>query len=236
MTISDQGMGGRQVAHLVTALEMVDRTMLDLQNRIPLPSEPMENEIDGMPLFDVDDAMDRAGFPDKFLRRPEWQTPDFVKRYAPPADRVKFRDFRGLFLTGPTGRKKTASLALMARDWLTTMGRRASRSWRFVTFPELCVQLQVSWDDRGPLDIIDDLARVPLLIVDDMGVEKTTDFVLQSAYLLFNKREQAELPTYGTSNLSIDDLRVKLDDRIVSRIRGMCDVVPVDGEDQRVKR
>lgn len=89
---------------------------------------------------------------------------------------------------------------------------------------------------RRPLKIINRLAEVPILIVDDVGVEKTTDFVLQSAYLLFNKREQNELPVYGTSNLTIEQIEAKLDDRIASRIKGMCHVVPVSGEDQRGKR
>lgn len=156
----------------------------------------------------------------------------------PPFDRADFRDFRGVFLVGPTGRKKTASLCLLARDWLVKAGRRGAKAWGIVNFPQLCVELQESWNggERGPLEIIRRWAVVPLLIVDDVGAEKTTDFVLQSAYLLFNMREQAELPTYGTSNLSIQEIRKKLDDRIASRIEGMCDVLAVDGQDHRQQR
>jgi DNA replication protein DnaC len=180
--------------------------------------------------------MGYSGFPKKFLRD-DWVAPEFVKKYEPPVKRSEFRDFRGLFLTGPTGRKKTASLCLMVRDWMARVGRKSERAWWFVSFPALCVELQASWSDggKGPMEIIGDLADVPLLIVDDVGAEKTTDFVLQSAYLLFNKREQNELPIYGTSNLTIEEIGNKLDERIASRIRGMCHVVAVGGEDQRGK-
>lgn len=187
------------------------------------------------PLFDVDGSMERAGFPKRFIGR-QWETPEFVKKYAPPDKRDSsggIRDFKGLFLTGATGRKKTASLCLMARDWMKRA--RKTTAWRFVSFPEVCVELQESWKDggHGPMEIIERLARVPLLILDDVGAEKTSDFVLQSAYLLFNKREQNEMPTYGTSNLSVEEIGKKLDERIASRIRGMCHVVQVGGEDQR---
>lgn len=121
---------------------------------------------------------------------------------------------------------------------MTAIGRRAARAWMFVSFPELCVKLQESWRDGGdgPMKIINNLADVPLLILDDVGAEKTTDFSLQSAYLLFNKREQNEMPIFGTSNLTVDEIGRKLDDRIASRIRGMCDVVNIGGDDQRGKR
>lgn len=187
-----------------------------------------------LPPFDVLDAMRRAGFPSKFLRT-DWATPDFVKGYAPPESRSAFRDFRGLFLTGDTGRKKSASLCLMARDWLTTVGRRGSKAWGFVSFPELCLQLTEAWRDgeKGPMKVINRVAEIPLLIVDEVGAEKTSESVLLYAYLLFNKREQNELPTYGTSNISVDEIGEKLDSRIASRIRGLCHVIAVGGEDQR---
>lgn len=201
----------------------------------PSSSEPMGPAGEALP-FDVLDAMARAGFPEKFLR-PDWQTPDFMRQYAPPETREGFRDFRGLFLTGATGRKKTASMCLMVRDWLTRVGRRASKAWGFVSFPELCVEMQESWSNgTGPTKIVNRLAAVPLLVIDDVGVEKTSETVLQYAYLVFNKREFSARPTYVTSNLTVAEIGKKLDDRIASRIEGMCHVVPVSGDDQRRKR
>ena len=216
----------------VPASEIVEKITQGLSSS---DDTPLEGEAAAP--FDVLETMKRAGFPDKF-RRTDWTTPDFVGQYTPPDARAAFRDFRGLFLTGKTGRKKTSSLCLMARDWLTRVGRKGAKAWGFVSFPDLCTQLQAAWDEgaAAPRRIITTLTEIPLLIVDDVGAEKTSEFVLQSAYLLFNKREFAELPTYGTSNLTMEQLAEKLDDRIASRIKGMCNVVAVGGEDQRGRR
>jgi len=187
--------------------------------------------------FDVLEEMRKCGIPKKFRRaESEWKTPDFVKPYMPPESRLMFRDFKGLFLTGNEGRKKSSTLCLLARDWMERYGK-GEKVWSFVSFPDLCMELQESWGEGrgGPSTRINALSRVPILIIDDVGVEKTTDFVLQAAYLLFNKREQNELPTYGTSNFSIEVLSEKLDARIASRIKGMCHVVAVGGEDARAK-
>lgn len=211
----------------------MDQALGRLKARMPSSSDPVIEVVES---FDVDAAMECAGFPKKFLRR-DWQTPEFVKKYAPPDSRGGFRDFKGLFLVGATGRKKSASLSLLARDWMKRIGSKGAKAWQFVSFPEVCVSLQESWGDggRGPMEIIDRLSRVPLLVLDDVGAEKTTDYVLQSAYLIFNRREQNEMPIYGTSNLSLEEIGRKLDDRIASRIRGMCHVVAVGGDDQRGK-
>jgi len=188
--------------------------------------------------FDVDDALIRRGFPPKFMRR-DWTLARTISRYSPPAARDEngaFRGFKGLFLTGATGTKKTASLCLLARDWLREVGARGRLSWRFVSFPELCLRLQEAWgsgSEMTPSEIIQELSTVPFLILDEIGAEKTTEFVLQSAYTILNKREWAELPVYGTSNLSIEEIGAKMDPRIASRIRGMCEVLPVGGHDQR---
>lgn len=188
--------------------------------------------------FDVDEALARRGFPAKFLRR-DWKLPAALAKYSPPKkrdDRGGFRGCKGLFLTGPTGTKKTASLCLLARDWLRDVGARGKQSWLFVSFPELCLNLQEAWGkdaDERPREIIERVATVPFLVLDEIGAEKTTEFVLQSAYTILNKREWSELPIFGTSNLTIDEIGNKMDARIASRIRGLCHVVPAGGPDMR---
>jgi DNA replication protein DnaC len=200
--------------------------------------EPLTTNAETPLPFDVDVALTRCGFPVKFLQR-DWQLPQKLKGYAPPDHRDEnggFRDFKGLFLTGATGTKKTASLCLLARDWLRAVGARGRVSWRFVSFPELCLRLQEAWGrdaEQTPSEVIADLSTVPFLILDEIGAEKTTEFVLQSAYTILNKREWAELPIFGTSNLTIDEIGSKMDPRIASRIKGLCHIVAAGGPDMR---
>ena len=50
-----------------------------------------------------------------------------------------------------------------------------------------------------------------------------------------DRRYREELRTIITSNLSIEEIQEKLDDRIASRIVGMCRVCILQGRDRRVK-
>ena len=83
--------------------------------------------------------------------------------------------------------------------------------------------------------MLKDYFNTPLLILDDLGAEKTTDWALQSLYIIINKRLSEELQTIITSNLSLDELRDKIGDRIASRIAGMCKIVKLTGRDRRLK-
>ena len=202
---------------------------------------PMNDETTQKPLsFDADACMERAGFPRKFLRR-AWTTPEIVALHKIPTerdDRGGFRDYKGLFLSGPTGTRKTASLCLAARDWLNKVGQKGSQAWRFVSFITLCSELQAAWRNDShetPKEMIDDLVEVPFLILDEIGIVKTTDFVISSAYELLNRREWDEMPVFATSNLTTEQIGAKFDSRIASRLDGMCSVLYVGGKDGRKK-
>lgn len=74
-----------------------------------------------------------------------------------------------------------------------------------------------------------------LLFIDDLGAQKMTEFVEDTFYLIINKRYNDMRPIIFTSNFSIEELAVKFNDRITSRIAGLCDVIKINGEDKRTK-
>lgn len=74
-----------------------------------------------------------------------------------------------------------------------------------------------------------------LLFLDDLGAEKMTEWVLETFYLILNRRYNEMLPTIITSNFPIAELAERIGDRTVSRIVEMCDVVELSGEDRRIK-
>lgn len=82
------------------------------------------------------------------------------------------------------------------------------------------------------------LIRDPMLVIDDLGIGNITDFSLQIFYDIIDGRWMNE--SNGliiTANLSLDDLAKKLDDdRLPSRIGGMCDVVELKGKDRRIEK
>ena len=59
-----------------------------------------------------------------------------------------------------------------------------------------------------------------ILILDDMGVEVSKDWVNTTLYHLINFRYSNKLVTIITSNVSIEDLKV--DGRIKDRLNAMC--------------
>jgi DNA replication protein DnaC len=84
--------------------------------------------------------------------------------------------------------------------------------------------------------MVDEIKKYKQLIVlDDFGAEKMTDFVRQVSYLIINYREQNKLQTIITSNFTLDEIDMYIDRRISSRIAGMCEVVRMSG-DKRLKQ
>jgi DNA replication protein DnaC len=72
------------------------------------------------------------------------------------------------------------------------------------------------------------------LILDDLGTEKVSDWVLQSMYQIINARYVQMRQTVITSNHSLEELRSRIGDRIPSRIAEMCEVFELRGKDRRV--
>lgn len=76
-----------------------------------------------------------------------------------------------------------------------------------------------------------------LLIIDDLGIERNTEYALEQVYAVIDERYKSGLPVIITTNLMIDEIRNPPDvahARIYSRILEMCTPVRVMGSDRRV--
>jgi DNA replication protein DnaC len=106
----------------------------------------------------------------------------------------------------------------------------------FVAVPELLLSLRESYskNDTSEGEIISKYTEGSLLVLDDLGAEKSTEWSINILYIIIDRRYRDEKKTIITSNLSLDELADKLDDRIASRIAGMCTVVPMGGADRRL--
>lgn len=86
---------------------------------------------------------------------------------------------------------------------------------------------------------INQYTDVPVLIIDDLGKEKTSEWVCEQLYAIINKRYSEEMPTILTIEGNIDLLRENYDERgksILSRLLEYCDLVPLVGEDYRTRK
>jgi len=71
-----------------------------------------------------------------------------------------------------------------------------------------------------------DVCEVDCLLLDDLGVEKVSDWVLQELYILIDYRYEYLKTTVITSNYSLEELADRLGDpRIPSRIDSMCEKI-----------
>lgn len=76
---------------------------------------------------------------------------------------------------------------------------------------------------------IADIMRYPLLILDDFGMERKTEYALEQVYNLIDARYRSSKPLIVTTNLPLEQLRTARDidhARIYDRVLEMC--VPVD--------
>ena len=149
----------------------------------------------------------------------------------------------GLYITGPVGSLKThASVAVMwAYLELMTVSRTAGVERAafplFVSVFSLLKHVRATFSKRGPDTedlVIQRYQRAPLLVLDDIGVEKTTEWSLQTLHDIIDHRWSHRRFTVITGNLSLADLEGRLTDRIVSRIVGMCRVIATCGPDRRL--
>jgi len=75
-----------------------------------------------------------------------------------------------------------------------------------------------------------------LLIIDDLGTEMTTSFTVSALYEIINTRLVSGKKTIVSSNLTLDDLRRRYSDQIMSRLEGEYQVLTYIGDDIRKMR
>jgi DNA replication protein DnaC len=138
---------------------------------------------------------------------------------------------RGLWFMGPVGTGKTTLAMLVSKAAL-----KAGRSVAIYSLPRLLNEIRDGHRaERSHVELLDRLAAVDLLHLDDVGAERTTDWVLEELYSIVNARYEDNRSIVITTNL--DDrqaLREQITERTVSRLTEMCDELPVEGHDRRL--
>lgn len=105
---------------------------------------------------------------------------------------------------------------------------------RMTNFALILNDLTASFEGRN--DYIAKLYRAPLLILDDFGMERGTEYGLEQVYNVIDSRYRSRRPLIVTTNLSLQDLQHPQDTahaRIYDRLMEMCAPIRFSGENFR---
>ena len=132
----------------------------------------------------------------------------------------------GVFLSGGAGVGKTHLATCAIKD-----GPPGSL---FVTTTELLDDFRASFNGED-FGLFERACVAPLLALDDLGIEKPTEFACERLHELLNVRYNDGLPLIVTTNRSPEELAERMGEAAISRIAALCKhKVVVDGRDHRL--
>lgn len=140
-----------------------------------------------------------------------------------------------LLLAGAWGTGKTHLAAATAIGLADVFQDKAAAHLRFEVTPKLLAMARASIKRSANDNPIETAMRIPVLILDDVGAEKVTEWVREQLFLLVNERYNYRRPTLVTTNCSMEELEDRIGQASVSRIMEMCQGVALEGEDWRKK-
>ena len=133
---------------------------------------------------------------------------------------------RNLIITGPVGTGKTWAALAAVRAAV-----EAGTDVRFWPVVELLDALRPGGDDHA----LEAAMRCELLVLDDVGAERPTDWVAERMYAIVNRRWMDARPIVATTNhANGDELAAHVGERMRSRLVGSgAVVVRLTGNDRR---
>lgn len=135
----------------------------------------------------------------------------------------------GLLLMGGTGTGKSFHSACIANALL-------ERGYSVVMASVPTMVAKIQRNSFGSSDIIDDAIKADLLILDDLGAERGTEYAREQVYSLIDGRYSRSRPMIVSTNLTVKDMTTTQDislQRIYGRVLEKCVPLQYTGEDRR---
>ncbi len=148
---------------------------------------------------------------------------------------------KGLFIVGTYGVGKTYLASCIANECI-----KNEITVVFGTLMQLLGYIKDTYKDSNIADkeYLNLYSSVDLLIIDDLGKEKPTEWVLEKLFLIVNNRYNDYLPIVITTNYNKNQLRERLCinknysmvDSIISRLYEMCGGIEIKDDDHRMSK
>lgn len=180
----------------------------------------------------------RMGFPESDMQSWNFANDDMsnprltnaMKKYV---DNFKamLKDGKGLLLYGTVGTGKTYAACEVANALIDS-----GYPVLVTNFARLTNTLQGMFE--GKQEYIDSLNKFALLVIDDLGAERKSDFMQEMVYNIIDSRYRAGLPLIITTNLTIQEIKnpdVIGNTRIYDRLLERCFPIEVNGVSRRRK-
>ncbi|VJF94320.1 putative DNA replaication protein [Streptococcus pneumoniae] len=155
-----------------------------------------------------------------------------AKNYVKHFEEMR-KDNVGLLLYGNVGSGKTFIACNIANAIITEY----SYTVKMRNFAQILNDLQKGGFNLDRNEYIEQITNPTLLILDDFGIERNTEYALEQIYNVINARYLNARPTIITTNLNFKDIEQEQEDimlgRIYSRIIEMCLPLRVIGADRR---
>ena len=155
-----------------------------------------------------------------------------AKNYVKHFEEMR-KDNVGLLLYGNVGSGKTYIACSIANAIITEY----SYTVKMRNFAQILNDLQKGGFNLDRNEYIEQITNATLLILDDFGIERNTEYALEQIYNVINARYLKARPTIITTNLNFKDIEKEQEDimlgRIYSRIIEICLPLRVTGFDRR---
>lgn len=154
----------------------------------------------------------------------------FAKNYVANFEKYKAENI-GLMIIGDKGTGKTYAAACIANALCENLTSVYMSNVLYLT--------QQLGDFNTQVETLNKIRKCQLLIIDDIGAERQTDYMCEQVYNIIETRYRANKPLVITSNVTLDQLKNCNDIRLVrtyDRLKEMCHPIVMNGDSRRVKK
>jgi len=141
------------------------------------------------------------------------------------------KELNNIVLFGATGTGKTFLTHCVAGELI-----RHEKSCIYITSPQLFDIMRDFSFNHENRNEFNSLFSSDLLIIDDLGAENTSNFVISGLFRILNERSLQKAPVMISTNLSLKELQSTYTERIISRLVGSSDFLQLAANDIRLQK